>query len=91
MERIPQGQRDPEQEISLVVISAGGGRVRLNWQKVMKEGRTHIPQQNTEIFESRIVGNGDTDGSQVLGYFIFNSQLMTAALINLRTPSCEYF
>jgi hypothetical protein len=90
MDRIPPEKRVPEQQIFLLAVSAGGGRVRLNWQKVMKEGRTHIPQQNTEIFESRIVGKGNTDGSQNLGYFIFNSQLMTASLINLRTASCDY-
>lgn len=87
-ERIPSEQRVPEQTIYLEAISAGGGRVRINWQKVMKEGRTHIPQQNTEIFESRMVGKGNTEGSQNLGYFIFKSQLLTTGLINLRNRSC---
>jgi hypothetical protein len=82
--RIPEDQRIPDQEMYLEAISAGGGRVRMNWQRIMKEGRTRIPQHTTEIFESRMVGKGQTAGSQNMGYFIFNSPLLTSGLINLR-------
>lgn len=82
--RIPEDQRIPDQEVYLEAISAGGGRVRMNWQRIMKEGRTRIPQHSTEIFESRMVGKGQTAGSQNMGYFIFNSPLLTSGLINLR-------
>jgi hypothetical protein len=84
MQRIPEDQRFSDQPLFLEVVSSGGGRVRLNWQKVLQESRTHIPQHGTEIFESRMVGKGNTEGSQNLGYFIFSSQLLTSALINLR-------
>lgn len=81
---MPEDQRIPDQELILEAISAGGGRVKMNWQKIMKEGRSTISEHPTEIFESRIVGKGQTAGSQNVGYFIFNSPLLTSGLINLR-------
>jgi hypothetical protein len=65
-------------------MSAGGGRVRIDWKRIISDGRTHIPQQTTEIFQSRMVGKGATEGSADLGFFIFNGDFMTSGLINLR-------
>ena len=84
VERLPPDLREPGQDVFLEIISAGGGRVRVDWQRIMREGRTHVPQQSTEIFQSRMVGRGSTLGSQDLGFFIFNSQYLKSALINIR-------
>jgi len=84
VDRMPMDERRMGQEISLEVVSAGEGRCRFDWRREMKEGRSHIPQQGAEVFRSRMVGKGMTEGSTDLGYFIFNSQFMTSGLINLR-------
>ena len=84
IERIPADMRTPDQEMVLEGISAGGGKAQINWGRTMKEGRTLIPHHPTEIFQSRMVGRGKTEGSKNLGYFIFNSHLLTSALTNLR-------
>jgi hypothetical protein len=85
LERIPADLRTPDQEILLEGISAGGGKVLIDWGLAMKEGKTHIPHHSSEVFRSRMVGRGKTAGSKNLGYFIFNSQLMTSPLTNLST------
>jgi hypothetical protein len=84
VDRMTLEEQIPDQEIFLEAISVGGGRVKMNWKKIMKEGRTHIPEQSTDIFQSRMVGMGSTEGSKNLGYFIFNSQFMTSGLVNIR-------
>jgi Jacalin-like lectin domain len=84
IEKLPEIERKPGVEIRLEAISAGGGRVDIDWQKIMEEGKSHLSEENTDMFESRMVGNGDTEGSQDLGYFIFNSPFMTSGLTNLR-------
>lgn len=84
VDRIPEDDRALEREISLEAVSAGGGRVRIDWKRIMRDGRTYIPQQPTEVFQSRMVGKGTTEGSQDLGFFIFNSGFMTSGLMSLR-------
>ena len=84
MERMPIEERQIGLEISLEAVSAGGGRCKFDWRTEMKEGRSHIAQQEAEVFRSRMVGKGGTEGSKDMGYFIFNSQFMTSGLINLR-------
>ena len=87
VQRLPPEEREGGHDIFLEVISAGGGRVRLDWNKVMKEGRTRIPQQSAEIFQSRMVGKGCTQGSRDLGFFIFNGDFMVSGLVHLRSYS----
>jgi Putative peptidase family len=84
IERLPEEERNTEQKLLLEAISEGGGRVRIDWARIMKEGRTHIPQHPTEIFQSRMVGYGNTQNSTDLGYFIFNNKFMTTAIVNIR-------
>ena len=83
IEKLPEYERKEGLEIRLEAISAGGGRVDIDWREIM-EGKTHLPEENADMFESRMVGSGNTEGSHDLGYFIFNSPLMTSGLINLR-------
>jgi Putative peptidase family len=86
VDRMPIDER--EKEMLLEVLSAGGGRVRFNWKSVMKAGRTHVPEQGGEVFRSRMVGGGNTEGSTDSGDVVFKSQLITVALINIRiSPS----
>jgi hypothetical protein len=85
VERMPADEC--EKDILLEVISAGGGRCRIDWKWVMKNGKTHAPQQVKEIFRSRMVGRGKTEGSTDLGDFIFKDQFMPSGLTNIRMPS----
>lgn len=88
IDRMPPDER--EKEIQLEMVSAGSGRVRVDWKWVMKAGKTHIPQMSIEIFRSRMVGRRTTEGSTDSGDFIFKTRHMTSGLVNLRTcPSCH--
>jgi hypothetical protein len=87
IERMPAYERD--NEILLEVISAGGGRCRVDWKWVMKYGKTHVPQQINEVFRSRMVGRGKTEGSTDLGDIIFKDQFTSSGLTNIRMSS-EY-
>jgi hypothetical protein len=84
VDRMPMDER--QKEMSLEVLSAGGGRVRFNWKTVMTAGRTHVPEQSGEVFRSRMVGGGNTEGSSDSGDVVFKSQLITVGLKNIRTP-----
>lgn len=83
VEKMPQEERG--KDIQIEVVSAGGGRVRVDWKWVMRAGKTHISQLSTEIFRSRMVGRRTTEGSVDSGDFIFKSRYMTSALVNIRT------
>jgi Jacalin-like lectin domain len=82
---LPLELRKDDPVLYLEIISPGGGRVNLDWRRVMREGRQQIPQSSSEIFQSRRAGKGSTEGSTDLGFFIFDAQFTTAGLINLRT------
>lgn len=83
VDKMPQEEQG--KDIQIEVVSAGGGRVRVDWKWVMRAGKTHIPQLSTEIFRSRMIGRRTTEGSVDSGDFIFKSRYMTSALANIRT------
>ena len=74
------------QNFTLEAISAGGGRVTIDWKPVVKMGRTCLEQDGTEMFRSRMVGMGSTEGSIDSPDAIFNFKYMTSKLINIRIP-----
>jgi len=82
VDRMPMDER--EKEVSLESISAGGGRMRFHWKSVMKNARTHVPEHGGEVFRSRMVGQGKTEGSKDIGDVVFKSQLRTASLTSIR-------
>ena len=82
-EKIPMDDRT--QEFTLEVISAGGGRVRIDWKRVIQSGRGYIQTQGTEMFRSRMVGGGKTEGTVDSPDAIFKYEFMTSSLTNIRT------
>jgi hypothetical protein len=75
---------DKTQDFILEVISAGGGRVLIDWKQVIRDGRGYIQQEGTEMFRSRMVGMGMTAGTKDSPDAIFRFTYMTSKLVNLR-------
>jgi hypothetical protein len=84
-EKIPIDDRT--QDFSLEAISAGSARVKFDWKPIIKNGRGVIQQDGTEMFRSRMVGSGETEGSVDTPDAIFKFKYMTSKLTNIRTSN----
>jgi hypothetical protein len=82
-ERMLPDERD--KEISLEIISAGGGTVKIDWHRIISEGKTGIPEERNAVFRSRAVSMSRGLDIANSGDLVFKHRYMASKLTCLRT------